>query len=101
MMKVEEKQVNLCGYQIRELRQARHLSLAALQEGLQSEYNLILTCADLVQIEHGVRQVFDVEVAVFARFFRVSPAYLIWGDMAPDQRQMAETLRNAVQRDQQ
>jgi hypothetical protein len=76
---------NLCGSRLRVLREAQHLSHAQVLECIQKEYDVTLTPSDLEGIEAEERPIFDVELAVFARFFHVSLGYLIWGETPPSQ----------------
>src|SRR5436305_1716439 len=90
---MRRRRLNLCGFRLRELREARHLSIAEVRETLQKEYGLVLTDSDLVGIETETRRIFDVELSAFACFFHVSPERLIWGETPPDQLQIREMLR--------
>ncbi|HEU5384075.1 MAG TPA: hypothetical protein VFV38_52440, partial [Ktedonobacteraceae bacterium] len=87
------QRMNLCGPRLCALRQSRQLSLADVQEALLRVGGLALTSADLVLIEKGTRPVSDVEVAAFAHFFQVAPAFLLWGELPPNHTQLRTMIQ--------
>jgi hypothetical protein len=70
---------NLCGEQVRQIREKRGISLAQLQERL-TKLGLHLDYTDLDMIEKGLREVVDVELVGLSYVLGVSPDQLVFGE---------------------
>jgi transcriptional regulator with XRE-family HTH domain len=87
--------LNLCGEQVRQIRQERGLSIAQLQEMLV-QCGLDLDHTDLDMLEHGQRAVSDIELASLSQVLAVSPDQLVWGETPPDKNRLREMLKTIV-----
>lgn len=77
-LRAEDGSKNLIGSRIRALRKAQNLS----QEQLMAQLQLLGMDAErgvIKRIENGTRAVSDLELRMFARYFKVSYQYLIDG----------------------
>jgi transcriptional regulator with XRE-family HTH domain len=86
------KRLNLCGEQVRRLRNAQGLTQDQIQTTL-SEYGLDTR---LSAIEQGTCKVSDIELAILAKLFATSPEQLVFGSALPDKSQLREILRTVT-----
>lgn len=78
-LRAEDGSKNLIGSRVRELRKAQNLS----QEKLMAQLQLMGMDAErgvIKRIENGTRAVSDLELRLFARYFKVSYEYLLDGE---------------------
>ena len=74
---IEKKRLNVCGLRLRQIREARGLSLIDIQAALDIDYGIFLDRTNLGRIERGTRAVSDIELLVLAHLLDVSIEQLL------------------------
>ena len=76
-MVTKEKDRNICGLKIRELRKERGMEQIEVSALLSVDYKIKLEQSDISEIERSVRGVRDFELKAFSEIFEVSADLLL------------------------